>query len=27
LASFNQDTKAILYQQIRHSIHQVVKGE
>lgn len=27
LASFNQDTKAILYQQIRHSIHQVVKGD
>lgn len=27
LASFNQDTKAILYQPIRHSIHQVVKGE
>ena len=27
LASFNQDTKAILYQQIRHSVHQVVKGE
>ena len=27
LAAFNQDTKAILYQQIRHSIHQVVKSD
>lgn len=27
LAAFNQDTKAILYQQIRHSIHQIVQGD
>lgn len=27
LSSFNQDTKAILYQQLRHSIHQIVSTE
>lgn len=27
LGAFNQDTKAILYQQIRHSIHQIVQGD